>query len=161
MIQDKQVALLEVIIDPDRRRILEIIVRNPPQSSTDLINLLDLPKPEVEKHLEKLRDFLLLEREMEKWPGTKYVWKITSLGNTLIDHLLDFLDGYFLQANTEVSRRSDQLEEQFILGRIERDQFKEESKILERVRKNLAGMGTRSDYLEEALTIRKEHEKNL
>ena len=56
--------LLEVLADPSRRRVLELL-RTDDRTVTELVDSLDMSQPAVSKHLRVLRDAGLVEARAE------------------------------------------------------------------------------------------------
>lgn len=161
MLHDKQIEFLKIFGDPTRHRILDILTKNPPQNPAELAEHLSLTRPGIDKHLKLLMEYQLIEREVESWPTVRYVYTISYLGDSFIDRLAELLNGYFAENQVEIGHRLESLEEAFILGKISRAQYVEQTKELKKTQEQFMGISPVRDYLDEALRIKEEIESEL
>ncbi|MHA2370530.1 MAG: ArsR/SmtB family transcription factor [Candidatus Hodarchaeales archaeon] len=161
MIHNNQIEFMKVFSDTTRHRILDVLTKSPPQNPAELAETLNLTRPGIERHLKVLKDYLLVEREVETWPTVRYVWTITQLGDSFLERLKELLDGYFVENQLEVANRLELLEESFILGKISREQYNGQTKELHMIQDRFAGIIPIQDYLDDALKIREEIESEF
>ena len=131
-----QIELLKIVADPTRQEILNILLNSPPQNPADLAKKLKITRPGIEKHLKVLRDYLIIEREVESWPTPRYVYSITQNGSGFFNRLIELIEGFIKEAQVTIKSELETIEDRFVLGRINRDQYKQEIKELTRI-KNL------------------------
>jgi len=124
----KQTELLRLVADPTRHKVLEILLNNPPQNPSELAMKLNLTRPGIEKHLKLLRDYLLVEREVEAWPSPRFVYGITQSGADFLGRLTAAVEIYVEEARSSVTYRLDTNEKRFVLGKINRPQYEEQLK---------------------------------
>ncbi len=161
MLNTNQIDFLKIIADPTRCHILEILTKNPPQNPAEIAEKLDLKRPGIEKHMKALKSVLLVEKLVESWPTPRYVWTTTPLGDNFQDRLVELLNGFFLEAQIEIAQRVDSLEEEFILGKINRIQFDDEKNRFQSIKENFGEKTPYKDYLDAALKMKKEIEDEL
>src|SRR3954468_11586790 len=66
-------ALFEIIAEPNRRRVLDLL-RERERTVGELVDALDMPQPSVSKHLRVLRDAGLVEARVD---AQRRVYRIT------------------------------------------------------------------------------------
>lgn len=158
MLHDKQIEFLKLFADHTRHCILDILTKQAPQNPAELAERLSLARPGIEKHLKLLKEFQLIDREIESWPTIRYVYTISHLGDSFLDRLVELLNGYFAENQVQIAHRLESLEESFILGEISRAQYNEQTAELKRIQQRFEGVLSTNDYLDEALRIREEIE---
>ena len=129
------IELIKVVADPTRQRIMNILTNNPPQNPADLANTLKLTRPGIEKHLKILRDYQLVEREVESWPSPRYVYMISQSGISFFTQLTELIEGYIEEAQSSIVQYLESIQERFILGKITRTQYEEQLADLERLKR--------------------------
>ena len=152
---DFTTALLRGIQDPTRRRILELLLD--PQDATSLAKDLEMSRPGVDKHLNVLMQNHLIRRQVEVFRGKPvYVYQTSENAFDLIKGLERLLQDYVEMTKSHYSSDLDDLEEDYLRGRISSETFKTTRKEIEEKLAILAEIGPLSSsigYVSEAQKI--------
>ncbi len=149
--------MLKLLADPTRRRILTLMMEDPlnPQNLADKINI---SRPAIEKHLKLLRANYLCERTRDLFPEPHFVYYTTLPAIDLIDAIKSSTIKFFQAMDGMVSSELDQLERDFVLGRIKRAEYDTRKPLLLQKQKDLEELQLTRIWLEEAKRMVDEYE---
>ena len=150
--------LLKILADPTRRKILDLILieaKNPQK----IADKLKISRPAVEKHLKLMCTNYLCERTVEPFPSPHYVYYISDPGLDLLNAVSAATIVYFQSMDGIVNAEIDQIERDFILQRISRNEYESRSKTLKQKQKDLANLHLTRFWVEEAKRTLAEYEE--
>ena len=151
--------LLKILADPTRRKILDLILieaKNPQK----IADKLKISRPAVEKHLKLMCTNYLCERTVEPFPSPHYVYYISDPGLDLLNAVSAATIVYFQSMDGIVNAEIDQIERDFILQRISRNEYESRSKTLKQKQKDLANLQLTRFWVEEAKRTLAEYEED-
>ena len=149
--------ILKIVSDPTRRKIIDLISEMPknPQNLADTLNL---SRPAIEKHLKLMLSNYFCERSVEPFPSPHYVYYISDPGLDLVNSISAATLVFFQSMNGIVTAEIEQIERDFILQRISRNEYESRSKILKQKQEELAGLQLARLWVEEAKQLLEDHE---
>lgn len=152
--------LLKILADPTRRKILDLIIKEAknPQGIADKLNI---SRPAVEKHLKLMCNNYLCERTVEPFPSPHYVYYVSDPGLDLLNAISAATIVYFQSMDGIVNAEIDQIERDFIMQRISRNEYEARSKTLKQKQKDLANLQLTRFWVEEAKRTLAEYEEEL
>ncbi|UCG90153.1 MAG: winged helix-turn-helix transcriptional regulator [Candidatus Heimdallarchaeota archaeon] len=149
-------SLHKLLADPTRRKILKLISVKP-LNPQELATKLGISRPAVEKHLKLLLSNYFCERTVEPFPTPHYVYYISDPGVELIDVITSAAITFFQSMDGIVAAEIEQLERDFVLGRINRAEYDTRKPLLTKKQKELGELQLTRIWLEEAKKLVSEH----
>ncbi len=151
---------LKLLADPTRRHILNLI-SNESLNPQDLANELRISRPAIEKHLKLLRSNYLCDRTTELFPDPHFVYFTTIPALELIKAINASTIEFFQSMDGIVSAEIEQLERDFVLGRIKRVEYDTRRPLLIKKQQELDELQLTRIWVEAAKKMVKEHEKEI
>lgn len=148
--------ILKLLADPTRKKIINLINIDP-MNPQKLATKLNISRPAVEKHLKLLLANYLVERTVEPFPTPHYVYFISDSGLELIDAITSATIMFFQSMDGIVAAEIDQLERDFLLGRINRAEYDTKKPMLMQKQKDLEMLQLTRIWVEEAKKMVDEH----
>jgi predicted transcriptional regulator len=149
--------ILKILADPTRRKIINLISETPKNPQT-LADVLNISRPAVEKHLKLMVSNYLCERSVEPFPSPHYVYYISDPAFDLLNSISSATIVFFQSMNGIVNAEIEQIERDFILQRISRNEYESRSKTLQLKQEELANLQLTSLWVEEAKQLLAAHE---
>lgn len=148
--------MLKLLADPTRRRILNLISEDSfnPQKLADELKV---SRPAVEKHLKLLRTNYLCERRRDLFPEPHFVYYTTLPAISLISAIKTSAIDFFQSIEGMVAAELEQLERDFVLGRIKRAEYDTRKPALLTKQKELNSLELPRFWIEEAKKMVEEH----
>ena len=151
--------LLKILAVGTRRKILEMILSEP-KNPQIIADELDISRPAVEKHLKLMCSNYICERSVEPFPSPHYVYFVSEPGLELMNAISTAALVYFQSMDGMVSAEIDQIERDFILQRISRNEYESRLKSLKQKQKDLANLELARFWVEEAKRMITEYEED-
>ncbi|MHA2304997.1 MAG: ArsR family transcriptional regulator [Candidatus Hodarchaeales archaeon] len=151
---------LKLLADPTRRQILNLISRQS-LNPQDLANELKISRPAIEKHLKLLRSNYLCDRTTELFPEPHYVYFTTIPATELINAINASTIEFFQSMDGIISAEIEQLERDFVLGRVKRVEYDTRKPLLIKKQQELEELQLTRIWVEEAKKLIKEYEKEI
>ena len=151
---------LKLLADPTRRKILKLISSSS-LNPQELANDLNISRPAIEKHLKLLRSNYLCDRTRELFPEPHYVYYTTTPALELINAIDAATIDFFQSMGGMISAEIEQLERDFVLGRIKRAEYDTRKPTLLKKQKELEELQITRIWIEEAKEMVKEHDKDM
>ncbi|MFX1282513.1 MAG: ArsR/SmtB family transcription factor [Promethearchaeota archaeon] len=148
-LQQRIESLLKILADPTRQKILKLLSSNP-QNPQKLAKKLGISRPAVEKHLKLLLSNYFCERSVEPFPKPHYVYYLSDPGIELIEIINTSIITFFQSMDGIVTAEIEQLERDFVLGRINRAEYDTRKPLLIKKQKELEELQLTRIWLEEA-----------
>lgn len=149
-------SLHRLLADPTRRKILKLISTKP-LNPQELATKLNISRPAVEKHLKLLLSNYLCERTVDPFPTPHYVYYISDPGVELIEVITSAAITFFQSIDGIVNAEIEQLERDFVLGRINRAEYDTRKPLLIKKQKELGELQLTRIWLEEAKKLVSEY----
>lgn len=148
--------MLKLLADPTRRDILTLISEDSlnPQKLADELKI---SRPAVEKHLKLLRANYLCDRTRDLFPEPHFVYYTTLPAISLISAIKTSAIEYFQSVEGMVSAELEQLERDFVLGRIKRAEYDTRKPLLVKQQKELEELELPRFWIEEAKKMVADH----
>ncbi|MHA1214663.1 MAG: ArsR/SmtB family transcription factor [Candidatus Hodarchaeales archaeon] len=154
--------VLKIISEPTRREIIRLITAAP-MNPKEIAQKLGISRPAVEKHLKILRNNYFCEQGVEPYPSPHYVYFVNDLASDLLNSITNACLNYFQALDGIINAELDQLERDFVLGRISKNEYHSKKKNLSKKQEELSSMQLTKIWLEEAKKVLDDYnkEKNL
>ncbi|WP_455139697.1 ArsR/SmtB family transcription factor [Candidatus Hodarchaeum mangrovi] len=149
-------SILKILADSTRREIVKLISETP-MNPKDLAEKLKISRPAVEKHLKLLKLNYLCELTVEPFPTPHYVYFITDIGLMLLDSITTACLQYFQSLEGIIESELDQIERNFVLGLITRNEYDSKRNQLLIKRNELESLQLTRIWVEEAKKVVEEH----
>ncbi len=149
-------SLYRLLADPTRQKILKFISTKP-LNPQELATKLSISRPAVEKHLKLLLSNYLCERTVDPFPTPHYVYYISDPGVELIEVITSAAITFFQSMDGIVNAEIEQLERDFVLGRINRAEYDTRKPLLTKKQKELGELQLTRIWLEEAKKLVSEY----
>lgn len=151
-------SLHKLLADPTRRKILKLISINP-LNPQELATKLNISRPAVEKHLKLLTTNYFCERTVEHFPTPHYVYFVSDPCLELMDTITSASIVFFQAMDGIVNAEIDQLEHDFILGRISSVEYTTRKPLLTKKKKDLEVLQLTRIWIEEAKKVVEEYKQ--
>ena len=158
-IEVRSVEILKLLADPTRRKIINLL-QDEPKNPQDVADELKISRPAVEKHLKLMCSNYLCERTVEPFPSPHYVYYVSDPGMELLNAISAATIVYFQSMDGMVNAELDQLERDFILQRISRNEYESRTTTLKQKQKDLANLQLTRFWVEEAKRTLAEYEED-
>ncbi len=158
-LEERTADILKILSDPTRRNIINLISQEP-KNPQKLANLLNISRPAVEKHLKMMCSQYIAERKVEPFPSPHYVYFVSTPGLDLLNAISTATVIYFQAMDGIVNAEIDQLERDFILQRISRNEYESRHESLKQKQSDLSKLQLTRIWIEEAKEMIAEHGKD-
>jgi DNA-binding transcriptional ArsR family regulator len=155
-LEKRTIEILKILSDPTRKKIINLIsqeAKNPQKLAT----LLNISRPAVEKHLKLMCSQYIAERKVEPFPSPHYVYYISGPGLELLNSISTAAVTYFQAMDGIVNAEIEQLERDFILQRISRNEYESRQENLKQKQSDLSKLQLTRIWIEEAKEMIAEH----
>ncbi|MHA1993080.1 MAG: ArsR/SmtB family transcription factor [Candidatus Hodarchaeales archaeon] len=159
-LEKRTAEILKILSDPTRRKIITLITQEP-KNPQKLASLLNISRPAVEKHLKLMCSQYIAERRVEPFPSPHYVYYVSTPGLDLLNTIASAAIIYFQTMDGIVSAEIEQIERDFILQRISRNEYESRHESLIQKQKDLSKLQLTRIWIEEAKEMIANHDKEL
>ena len=151
--------ILKILSDPTRRKIINFITQEP-KNPQKLANLLNISRPAVEKHLKLMCSQYIAERRVEPFPSPHYVYYISTPGLDLLNAISTSTVIYFQTMDGIVNAEIEQIERDFILQIISRNEYEARHETLKQKKSDLSKLQLTRIWIEEAKEMIAKHDRD-
>jgi DNA-binding transcriptional ArsR family regulator len=150
--------MLKLLADPTRRHILTLISENS-LNPQELADELKISRPAIEKHLKLLRANYLCDRTRDLFPEPHFVYYTSLPAISLISAIKTSGIEFFQSIEGMVAAELEQLERDFVLGRIKRAEYDTRKPLLLTKQKELERLELPQFWIEEAKKMVADHNR--
>ena len=158
-LEKRTAEILKILSDPTRRKIISIITQEP-KNPQELASLLNISRPAIEKHLKLMSSQYVTERTVEPFPSPHYVYYISTPGLDLLNAISTATVIYFQSMDGIINAEIEQIERDFILQRISRNEYESRHESLKQKQIDLADLQLTRIWIEEAKEMIAKHERD-
>ncbi|MHA1975510.1 MAG: ArsR/SmtB family transcription factor [Candidatus Hodarchaeales archaeon] len=157
---DKRAAeILKILSDPTRRKIINLITQEP-SNPQKIATMLNISRPAVEKHLKLMCAQYIAERRVEPFPSPHYVYFVSTPGLELLKSISTATVIYFQAMDGIVNAEIEQIERDFILQRISRNEYESRRESLKQKQSDLSKLQLTRIWIEEAKEMIAKHDRD-
>ncbi|MDH5402154.1 MAG: winged helix-turn-helix domain-containing protein [Candidatus Heimdallarchaeota archaeon] len=124
LLSTSQRALLSILQDDTRNKILECLNTNPSHPDV-LVDEIGVSRTAIEKHLKQLLSFGVIERRTQTVPRLRYIYSLTLAAQNLIDAISVTSDTYIENTIETWQEQLTKMEQAFIFGIIQKDEYEQ------------------------------------
>ncbi|MCK5346087.1 MAG: winged helix-turn-helix transcriptional regulator [Candidatus Heimdallarchaeota archaeon] len=158
-LEKRTAEILKILSDPTRRKIISIITQEP-KNPQELASLLNISRPAIEKHLKLMSSQYVTERTVEPFPSPHYVYYVSTPGLDLLNAISTAIVIYFQSMDGIINAEIEQIERDFILQRISRNEYESRHESLKQKQIDLADLQLTRIWIEEAKEMIAKHERD-
>ncbi len=155
-LEKRTIEILKIFSEPTRKKIINLISQEA-KNPQELASLLNISRPAVEKHLKLMCSQYIAERRVEPFPSPHYVYYISTPGLELLNSISTAAVIYFQAMDGIVNAEIEQIERDFILQRISRNEYESRHKNLKQKQFDLSKLQLTRIWIEEAKEMIAEH----